>query len=83
MAKKKKNQHIMYMCNWHPDSYSRQARALAERYASWIGDISDDGEEITYERQMYRIIHYSTREGLVKYRMIKSLRRYAKRKGWI
>jgi len=83
MAKKKKNQHIMYMPNWHPDSYSKQARDLVASYASWIGAIPSDGEEVTYENQMYRIIHYSVREGLVKYRMIKGLRRYAKRKGLI
>lgn len=83
MAKKKKNQHIMYMCKWHPDSYSKQARVLATRYASCIGNINADGEKITYERQMYRIIYYSTRKGLVKYRMIKYLRRYGKRKGLI
>lgn len=83
MAKKKKNQHIMYMCNWHPRSYSEQARELVERYVSQIGVTSRDGVTITYESQMYRIIHYSVREGLVKYRMIKGLRRYGKRKGLI
>ncbi len=83
MAKKKKNQHIMYMCNWHPDSYSKQARELVKIYTSQIGFTSRDGQTITYESQMYRIIHYSVREGLTKYRMIKGLRRYAKRKGLI
>lgn len=80
MAKKKKNKHIMYMPNWHPDSYSKQARDLVEIYASQIGFTSLDGYTITYDNQMYRIIHYSVREGLTKYRMIKGLRRYAKRK---
>ena len=83
MAKKKKNQHIMYICNWRPDSYSKQARDLVEIYASQIGATSHDGITITYESQMYRIIHCSVREGLTKYRMIKGLRRYAKRKGLI
>jgi hypothetical protein len=80
MVKKKKNQHIMYRCNWHPRSYSEQARELVKRYVSQIGVTTHDGQTITYENQMYRIIHYSTREGLVKYRMIKGLRRYGKRK---
>lgn len=83
MAKKKKNQHIMYMCNWHPDSYSKQARELVKIYASQIGFTPSDGETVTYESQMHRIIYYSVREGLTKYRMIKGLRRYAKKKGLI
>ena len=82
MAKKKKNHHIMYQRNWHPKSYSEQARELVARYVANIGKVFDE-KICTYEEEMYRMIHCSVRGGLTKIRMIKGLRRYGKRKGLI
>ena len=81
MAKKKKNQHIMYHRNWHPSSYSAQARYGVwtrlrswEKYSDWYN--MNFSEVIADACNSYRC-------DMVKHRMIKGLRRYGKRKGLI
>ena len=77
MAKKKKNQHIMYHRKWRPLSYSVQARNNVKvrimhlKYSMYNFD-----ELLAGACNSYRC-------NLVKHRMIKGLRRYGKRKGLI
>lgn len=81
MAKKKKNQHIMYYRKWHSPSYSMQARdGIGVRLLGWKRrpDFYDNNfsEVIASACNSYRC-------DIVKHRMIKGLRRYGKRKGLI
>jgi hypothetical protein len=79
MAKKKKNQHIMYRCNWHPQSYSEQARDSANlRINLWIAG----NKWYDFKIVLWGACN-SYRCDIVKHRMIKGLRRYGKRKGLI
>lgn len=82
MAKKKKNQHIMYHRNWHPSSYSAQARyGVSIRLLGWKTHRYD-----FYDDDFSKVIAFtcnSYRCDMVKHRMIKGLRRYGKRKGLI
>jgi len=82
MAKKKKNQHIMYRCNWHPRSYSEQARdSVKARIRGWkkYGDVMYNMDF----SEVIAVACYSYRCDMVKHRIIKGLRRYGKRKGLI
>ncbi len=82
MAKKKKNSHIMYHRNWHPSSYSMQARdGIGARLIGWRMH-----HHIFYNDDFFKVIASacnSCRCDIVKHRMIKGLRRYGKRKGLI
>lgn len=82
MAKKKKNQHIMYHRNWHPSSYSVQARdSVSMRLLGW-----KTHRHTFYHDNFSEVIASacnSYRCAIVKHRMIKGLRRYGKRKGLI
>jgi hypothetical protein len=79
MAKKKKNKHIMYRCNWHPRSYSEQARnSVKARIRGWEYSslYNNFTEVLAYACNSYRC-------DIIKHRTIKGLRRYGKRKGLI
>ena len=69
----------MYQRNWHPKSYSEQAREKAKiRIECWrIGGYAsgfDFSEVIASACNSYRC-------DIIKHRLIKGLRRYGKRKG--
>jgi len=78
MAKKKKNQHIMYHRKRHYRSYSVLARnSIKERLNTW-----ENYNEL-YDMSFSEVIAdacNSYRCDMVKYRIIKGLRRYGKRK---
>ena len=78
MAKKKKNQHIMYQRKWRPRSYSEQARnSVKTRIKGWkrySAECNLDFAEILHAACT------SYRCDMIKHRIIKGLRRYGKRK---
>lgn len=81
MAKKKKNSHIMYHRKWHPQSYSEQARnAIRGKLLGWkmfnYSFYNNFSEVMASACNSYRC-------DIVKHRMIKGLRRYGKKYGWI
>lgn len=81
MAKKKKNQHIMYHRNWHPASYSAHAR-----YDIWARLRSWENYTDMYNMNFSEVIADACKSykcNMIKHRIIKGLRRYGKRKGLI